>query len=702
MAAAKPFRLSDLFTVGARRPPKGMLFWLLTVPGFGLGGWVIYAAAFDIIQPWTLAVVFLTGMMALAFLTVAATAESTSTYPTPLDWVLCAISIATGVYFTLKAGIIVERIALLDPLTVWDMIFGSALFGLTLEVTRRTTGLGLMLVVLVFVAYNLLGHLLGGVLQHNYIGYQHFIEITVFTTDGILGLPVRVAATYAFMFVLFGTVLMYAKGGDFFFDFAAAVSGRQAGGPAKIAVISSGLYGMISGSPTSDVVTTGSITIPIMRRLGYDGALAGAVEVASSTGGSLLPPVMGTAAFLMAEATGIDYADIAIAALIPALLYYLAVYTQVHLRSLKMGLMPLDADQIPGLLPTLKKGGMFLVPLVVLTVVLLLGFTPTRVALIGTASILTVAILRFESRREITGGPLAVADTVFRLVPLAILIVGLVIEYPLHWLATAVTVATLGVAIVRRILRRQSHFGLIQGYRAIAETAFRMIPVAGACAAAGLVIGGITMTGLAAKFAHVVYGMTDAQVFPALLVAAGLTIVLGLGMPTPSAYILAAMLMGPLLKQLHVPDMGGHLFLLYFAVMSAITPPVAVAAYAASSIAEANPIRIAVLSVKFALGAFIVPFAFVFQPGLLLEGAWHQIIIACASAGFGVVLLGLGVEGYWKGPIPWWGRLVLVAGGFCFISPYLVAMAVAIVVIGAMSFLPISGLRRVKPGRSVP
>ncbi|MEQ8701055.1 MAG: TRAP transporter fused permease subunit [Bauldia litoralis] len=450
------------------------------------------------------------------------------------------------------------------------------------------------------------------------------------------------------------------------------------------------------------MVTTGSITIPIMRRLGYDGALAGAVEVASSTGGSLLPPVMGSAAFLMAEFTGIEYAEIAVAALVPALLYYLAVYTQVHLRSLKMGLKPLESDQIPRMLPTLKRGGMFLVPLVVLTIVLLLGYTPTRVALIGTAAILTVAILRFETRREMIGDPAAIADTVLRFVPLALLTAGLIIEFPLHWLAVGITLVTLAIAVIRRVLGGQGHAGLILGYRAIAETSFRMIPVAGACAAAGLVIGGITMTGLAAKFAHVVYAMTDAQVFPALLVAAALTIVLGLGMPTPSAYILAAMLMAPLLTRLQVPTLGGHLFLLYFAVMSAITPPVAVAAYAASSIAEANPIRIAMLSVKFALGAFIVPFAFVFQPGLLLDGAWHQIALSCVTAGIGVVLLGLGVEGYWRGPIPWWGRLALVAGGLCFISPFLLAMAVAAVVIVAISFLPMSGMRRIEPNSPVP
>lgn len=623
-----------LFSVGARRRPEGWLGLAIGLLAVVLGGWVIAAAAFVIIQPWTLAVIFLSGMMTLAFLTVGATPQSDPRKPAALDWILATAAAAAGIYFTLNAGVIEQRVALLDPLDLWQIIFGSVILLLTLEITRRTTGLGLMLVVLVFVAYNLLGHLLDGVLKHGDIGYLHFLEITVFTTDGVFGLPVRVAATYAFLFVLFGTVLMYAKGGDFFFDLAASVSGRRPGGPAKIAVVSSGLYGMVSGSPTSDVVTTGSITIPIMKRLGYPGSLAGAVEVAASTGGSLLPPVMGAAAFLMAEYTGIEYADIAVAALVPALLYYLSVYAQVHFRSLKLGLNPLDDDQIPRIGPTLMNGGLFILPLAVLTVLLVMGYTPTTVALWGTVAVVAVSWLRSRTR----------------LWPTALL-------------------------------------------RALAETGVRMIPVAGACAAAGMVIAGITMTGLAGKFAHIVYGMTDAQVFASLLVAAALTIVLGLGMPTPSAYILAAMLMGPLMMQLKIPALGGHLFLLYFAIMSAITPPVAVAAYAASSIADDNPLKIAVLAVKFAAAAFIVPFAFVYQPALLMQGSWEEITGAILAVGTGVVLLALAVEGFLHGPVPAWVRLILGVAAVCFLTIWIEAMVAGAVLTVLAWVAPRSGLR---------
>ncbi len=598
------------FSVGGRRRPQGWYIWVFTPFSAAIGIYVISAATVIIIQPWTLAVLFFSGMSALAFLTTGAFEDSVTERPSVVDLVLALLSLAAGVYFAFNASAIENRIALFDPLSDWDVAFGTLAFAITLEVTRRTTGLGLTALVLMFVIYNLFGHLLSGVIAHGPISYLHFIEITVFTTDGIFGVPVRVAATYAFLFVMFGTLLQACRGGDFFFDIAAAVSGRRVGGPAKVAVLSSGVYGMISGSPTSDVVTTGSITIPIMRRLGYRGALAGAIEVAASTGGSLVPPVMGTAAFIMVDYTGIDYKDIAIAALIPAMLYYISVYAQVHFTSLRLGLKSLDEDQIPDFLPTLKQGGLFFVPLVALTVALLMGYTPTFVAVIGSISVLAIAMLRPRTRI----GPLKL----------------------------------IGV---------------------LSETCYRMVPVAGACAAAGLVIGGITMTGLAGKLAHLVYGITDAKMLPSLLVSAAMTIVLGMGMPTPSAYILAAALMSPLLIDLGIPVLAAHMFVLYFAVMSALTPPVAVAAYAAASIAEDNPLYIAILAVKFALAAFLIPFAFVYGNELLMVGPFSQTLISFTSAAAGLILLAAAIEGHLDKPLKLWFRGLLGLGGAGLIIP---------------------------------
>jgi len=379
MAISHILNPAVLFSVGVRRRLTGWLAWVVTPLAVALAVYVIVAATAIIMAPWALVAVFLTGIMAIAFLTVGATPRSNPDWPTILDYTLSIASVATGIYFLFKSAEVVNRIALLSPLSEWDLFFGVLTVLLTLEITRRTTGLGLTVVVLIFIAYNFYGHLLGGVLQHEKIDWIHFIDIMVYTTDGIMGLPARVAATYAFMFVLFGVVLYSAKGADFFFDFAAAIAGRRPGGPAKVAVISSGLYGMISGSPTADVVTTGSVTIPVMTRCGYKPAVAAAIEVAASTGGSIMPPVMGSAAFIMAEYTGIEYRDIAVAAVLPAILYYVCVYAQVHFRAIRLGMLELDPKMIPTLLATMKKGGMFFVPLVVLVTALLYGFTPTMV-----------------------------------------------------------------------------------------------------------------------------------------------------------------------------------------------------------------------------------------------------------------------------------------------------------------------------------
>jgi TRAP transporter 4TM/12TM fusion protein len=600
------------FSVGVRRRPTGWLAWVVTPFAAALAIYVIVAATVLIVAPWTLVAIFLCGIMALAFLAVGATPQSNEEHPSILDHVLSFATLATGIYFAWKSDEIVDRIALLSPLSGWDLAFGALMVLLTLEITRRTTGAGLTAIVLIFIAYNFFGHLLGGVLQHGYIDYVHFIDIMVYTTDGIMGLPARVAATYAFMFVLFGVVLYAAKGADFFYDIAAAISGHRPGGPAKVATVSSALFGMISGSPTADVVTTGSVTIPAMKKLGYRSAVAGAVEAAASTGGSIMPPVMGSAAFLMAEYTGIPYRDIAIAALLPALLYYVCIYAQVHFQAVRLGMAGLDPAQIPPLLKALRQGSVFFVPLTVLTASLLYGFTATMVAIFGAVAVVVVSWFRRDTRL----GPVAL-------------------------------------------------------WRTLAETTFRMVPVAGATAAAGLVIAGITMTGLASKFAHVVYAITSANQFLTLIVGGALTLVLGCGMPTPSAYILAAVLMGPLMNQLGVELLAGHMFLLYFAVMSAITPPVAVAAYAAASIAEDNPMVIAVHAVKLALAAFLVPFVFVFGPELVWKGPLWKTAVTFGTATIALILLAAAIERYSKWCDSWWTRILLAAAALLMITPSL-------------------------------
>ena len=563
-------------------------------------------------------------MLALLFLLYTAGPWGRTNSPSLIDWALSLSSVAAGVYFLVESSRIVERITLLFPLEIPDLIAGSALFFLTIEATRRTVGFGLTSVVTIFVLYNLFGHGLPAGLGFREVGYNHFLDIMMFTSDGLFGVPLRVAATYAFLFVLFGTFLSRAGGADFFFDLASAVAGRRVGGPAKIAVISSGLYGTMSGSPTSDVVTTGSITIPMMQRLGYGKSLSGSVEVAASAGGSLLPPVMGSAAFIMAEYTGIEYRDIAIAGIVPALLYYVCVYTQIHLRSEKMGLKGLEENEVSTVKVAMSNGGLFIIPLLVLSVALVMGYSPTYVAAFASLSVIAVAAIKPSTR-----------------------------------------------------------MGLKSIWEALGETTLRMVSVTAACAAAGLVIGGISMTGLGGKFADLVFMLAGNSSILVLIISALLAIILGMGMPTPSAFILAAVLVGPTLSSLDFSAMQSNMFILYFAVLSAMTPPVAVAAFAASAIADAKPLGIAVGAVKLAITAFVVPFAFMYGEGLLLEGPITGIILNCLTATLGVIVLSAGIEGYWKAPLSGIAQAMLLVAGLMFLAPSIIALGIAIALVVA-------------------
>ena len=633
--------LKLLFSTGAVRHPTGVLAQVIKFTAAAVALWVVYSTTISTGDLFAMTIKFLSIMMALLFLLHGATSASDPTRPSAIDFILAVASLAAGVYFTVNSETIINRISLMDPLSQYDIFFGSVVFILTMEATRRTIGMSLTLIVVVFVIYNLFGHHLGGAVGHGLIPYQHFLDLMVFTTDGIFGVPVRVAATYVFLFVLFGTFLTRCGGGEFFFNLAAALTGGKVGGPAKVAVISSGLYGTISGSPTSDVVVTGSVTIPMMKRLGYPAALAAGVEVTASTGGGLLPPVMGSAAFIMAEYTGISYRDIALAATIPSLLYFVGVYTQVHLRSLRLGLAGMADKDIPKLGPTLRQGMPFYVPLAVLIAALLLGYSPNFVAVFATLSVIAVSLISKKTR-----------------------------------------------------------LGLKDYYSILAETTLLTVSVTAACAAAGLVIGGLTMTGLATKFSSLVFLLTESNVFLSLLVGAALTILLGMGMPTPSVYILAAVLVGPMFVNLGIPLMAAHMFILYYACMSAITPPVAVAAYAASAIAQTNPLDIAMAAVRLSIVTFIVPFAFVYSHGLLLIGSPLNIVVDTVCATLGALLLAAAVEGYFKGPVAWWGRLLLTGAGFCLFVPRLGWSVVpAGAAMAAVAFFLAPGLRDRNPGK---
>jgi len=632
--------LSSLFSTCPQRRLEGGLAHVVTFCAAAVAAWVVYKTIFSTSDLFAMTISFLAAMLALLFLMHGATEHSHPSRPSVMDYVLVASSLACGAYFGLNSETIINRISLLDPLSRYDIFFGSAIFLLTIEATRRTVGMSMTLVVLVFVAYNMVGQYLPGALGHAGIDYEHFLDLMVFTTDGIFGVALKVAATYVFLFVLFGTFLTRCGGADFFFNFSAALTGRKVGGPAKVAVISSGLYGTISGSPTSDVVVTGSVTIPMMQRLGFTPALAGGVEITASTAGGLLPPVMGSAAFIMAEYTGISYRDIALAATIPSLLYLLGVYVQVHLLSLRLGLKGMEEKDIPRLGPTLRQGTPFYVPLTVLVLALMMGYSPAYVAIYATLSVIAISFFNKKTR-----------------------------------------------------------LGIKDLYAILAESTLLSLGVAAACAAAGLVIGGLTMTGLVTKFSFLVGVLTESNLFLSLLLGGAFTVLLGMGMPTPSVYLLGAVLIGPMLVNIGVPTMAAHMFILYYACLSAITPPVAVAAFAASAIARTNPLDIAVAACRLSIVTFVIPFAFVYSSGVLLMGSGWDILLDTAAITTGAVLLAAAAEGYYKGQIAWWGRVLLAVSACCLFVPRLSWAALpagALVAVAAFFLSP--GLRSANPG----
>lgn len=552
---------------------------------------------------------FLGAVLALGFLTVT----GNGVRQTGRSWfanALAALSAITCGYFVWMAPSHALRWPMVSPLSTADMAAAIALCLLVLEATRRTIGLTLCILVAGFLAYAIWGHHVPGSFSHRPLSLTEIVDHLAFTTNGLIGPALSVAAFLVFVFVLFGAMLDRLGGGDFFHDLAGALVGRQAGGPAKVAVVSSAMYGTISGSPTADVVTTGSLTIPMMKRLGYSPAYAGGVEAAASAGGAILPPVMGSAAFLMSDFTGIAYADIAVSAISTALLYYVAVFYQVHARAVLDNLGGF-AEAAPRIALVLRRGWWFLIP-------------------IGAMVWLVVS-----ADRPVYGGGIAV-----------------------------VLIAGLAFVMIREPLRV---LGLL--LEAAQDGARRAAPVGIACGVAGLVVGTLTITDLSGKFSSLLFGFAPDQLLVVMLITAGVTLLLGMGMPTPAVYVLAAVLAAPAMINLGVPVLAAHLFVVYYASMSAITPPVAVAAFAAASIAQADPIRIGLIACRLAIVAFVLPFCFVFRPALLLAGDPLAAVWAVAVTFVGVIALAAGLEGWLGRRLTGGQRALLLAAGLTLIAP---------------------------------
>lgn len=608
-------QLGMLFKEGRKRNLSPLWTKITGVLVLAFSAVELYGAPFGFIDSYILRGLFVSFAVSLTFICftpVKTAPENSEDVPLP-DILLSAASLCIGAYLTINGHDIINRWTGVDPLLPMDWVVTAALVLLILEVTRRTVGPVLLGIILLFIAYNFVGKYLPGYWGHRGCTLETFLDRMVFTYDGIFSTPLGVACTYVFMFVLFGQVFNAAGGGKFFFNLAASIAGRMRGGPAKISVIASALYGTVSGSPVSDVVTTGSITIPLMKRLGYTPEFAGAVAASACSGASILPPIMGTAAFLMVDVAGIPYIEIAIAATIPAIIYYIALMIQVHDRSVMQGMRPI-ADEDHPVEPAgkvLRENWLYLIPIVLLVFLIIERVTPTVVGLCATLAVIAVSWL-----------------------------------IPGH------------------------RMGVKEIYAALRKTCLGILTVANASAAAGMVIGGIMLTGLGGKFTSLVFAATGGQSGLCLAMVALVCIVLGMGMPVPAAYVLTATLAAPALLEFKFSLMGAHLFIVYFAAISAITPPVAVAAYAAAGISEGNPNSTGVQAVKLSIAAYLVPFVFMYRPGLLMSGSIFDIVYATVVAAIGVACVASGLEGYLHGPIrSHLYRMLLIAGGLIFIWP---------------------------------
>jgi TRAP transporter 4TM/12TM fusion protein len=523
--------------------------------------------------------------------------------PAALDYALLALSAVAIGHLFVNFDYVVNRIYYIDDLTTVDMVFAVLLVLLVLEATRRIIGLALPLTAAIFLVYALL---------ISKVEPMRLLDQLYMTTEGIFGPTLGVSATYVIIFVLFGSFMERTGTGQLFMDFALGITGHTAGGPGKVSVVSSSLFGTISGSAVANVMVDGPISIPLMKRTGFKPHFAAAVEAVASTGGQIMPPIMGAAAFVMAEFLQVSYFQVTIWALIPSLLYYVACFSAVHFEAKRMGLHGVPRSELPRLGQTLSERGHLFIPILIILVGMFSGYSAPMSALVGTLACFPVAALRASTR-----GCLTIPNVV----------------------------------------------------EALIDGAKNALSVALACACAGIVIGVVTLTGLGIVFTQAVTALAQSSLFLALFLTAVAGIVLGMGMPTTPAYIVMTSLLIPALIKLGAPVPAAHMFAFYFAILSAITPPVALAVFAAASLAKSELWATGWAAVRIGAPGFIVPFMFVYQPAILMIGDWPDILMASATATAGCVILAAGLHGYLLKPCRMWERVLLVAGALGLIDP---------------------------------
>ena len=605
-----------------KREPKG--FWNIVISAICIvfAIFQLYTATFGILDAHLQRAIHLAFGFLLIFLLYPARKSWSRTAMNPIDVAFALVSAATAMYIFVNYQELVMRAGMN---TETDFVIGVIGTLMVFEAARRVVGWPMITVAFVFMLYAFFGPYIPGILAHRGVGVQEMFDHLWYTTEGIFGTPMGVSSTFIYLFILFGSYLETTGLGKFFIDLANAVAGWAAGGPAKVAVLSSGLMGTVSGSSVGNVAGTGAFTIPMMKKLGYRPSFAGAVEAAASTGGQLMPPVMGAAAFLMAEFVGVPYFDVVKAAVIPALLYYIGVWLGVHYEAKKFGLKGTPREELPKFKDLFLEKGHLAIPLAVIVYLLVSGYTPMRAALAAIVLSIVCACLRKSTR----------------------------------------------------ISPRQIVQGLIDGSKGV-------LGVLIACATAGIIIGVVTKTGVGLKVATALLDLSGGMLLPAMFFTMITSLILGMGVPTTANYVITSTIAAPALIQMNVPVLAAHMFAFYFGIVADVTPPVALAAYAGAGIAGANPMRTGVTAAKLAIAAFIVPYIFVLSPELLMINATAPTIIYSAlTALVGMWGVSMAMIGFCQNVLNWLQRIMFFAGGLCMIIPGSVTDIIGLAVLAA-------------------
>ncbi len=568
----------------------------------------LYTAGFGLLDASIQRAIHLGFALCLVFLLYPARKSWSRARIHPLDLLLAVMGAAVPMYVVAFYQSLVLRAG---QVTTVDFIVGLLGIVLILEAARRVVGLPMVTIAFCFLIYALVGRYIPGSLAHRGVDLPTLVQHQFFTTEGIFGIPIGVSASFIFLFILFGAFLEKTGLGGLFIDLSNALAGWAAGGPAKVAVISSALEGTVSGSSVANTAGSGSFTIPMMKKLGYRPEFAGAVEATASTGGQIMPPIMGAAAFLMAEFIGVPYIRIVQAGVIPAILYYFGVWTQVHFEAKKQGLRGMSRDELPKLGRVMKEKGHLLVPLVAIIYLLVEGFTPMKAAL--------YAII---------------------------------------------------LAIFSCMLRKNTRISFMDIVNCLETGARSALGVVAATACAGVIVGVVTQTGLGLKLGSVLVDLAHGQLFFTLIFTMITSLILGMGVPTTANYVITSTIAAPALILLGVPVISAHMFTFYFGIIADITPPVALAAFVGAGIAKANPFKTGIEATKLAIAAFLVPYIFVYSPEMLMvDVTFWGIIGICITAMIGMIGVGAGVSGYFLTNMTKIERVLIFVGGVCLVTP---------------------------------